>query len=46
MYEINKKKFIENLKKRLVILDENEIIDITNEYESIIDDKVKNGHSE
>ncbi len=43
---MNKKKFIENLKKRLVILDENEIIDITNEYESIIDDKVKNGHSE
>jgi len=43
---MTKKTFLKELKEKLNILDENEINDIINEYETIIDDKVKDGITE
>lgn len=40
---MTKKTFIKNLRKKLSILEENEINDIVNEYETIIDDKISSG---
>ncbi|NLL44142.1 MAG: DUF1700 domain-containing protein [Mollicutes bacterium] len=43
---MNKKKFLEELEKRLIILDETEKQDILNEYKDIINEKVKHGKTE
>lgn len=43
---MNKKDFLNSLQKKLSILDEQEIKDIINEYEDIIDQKVKDGKTE
>lgn len=43
---MNKGKFLNSLKRKLSILDEQEIIDILNEYEDIIDEKIKDGKTE
>ncbi len=43
---MNKSKFLNKLKKKLEILNDEELNDIINEYESIIDEKVKHGKSE
>lgn len=43
---MNKKKFIDNLNKKLDILSSEERIDIINEYSDIIDEKIKNGKTE
>lgn len=43
---MNKKDFLKSLEKKLSILDEQEIKDIINEYEDIIDQKVKDGKTE
>ena len=40
---MNKREFLRSLEDKLSILDENEVNDILNEYEDIIDEKVKNG---
>lgn len=43
---MNKKEFLNSLQKKLSILDEQEVKDIINEYEDIIDQKVKDGKTE
>ena len=43
---MNKKEFLNDLKKRLAVLDEQELKDIINEYDGIITEKVKDGKSE
>ena len=43
---MNKRDFLKSLEKKLSILDEQEIKDIINEYEDIIDQKVKDGKTE
>ncbi len=43
---MNKKQFINELEKRLKVLNENERKDIINEYSDIINEKVKNGETE
>lgn len=43
---MNKKDFLKSLEKKLSILDEQEVKDIINEYEDIIDQKVKDGKTE
>lgn len=43
---MNKREFLKSLEKKLSILDEQEIKDIINEYEDIIDEKVKDGKTE
>ena len=43
---MNKEKFLEELEKRLIILDETEKQDILNEYKDIINEKVKHGKTE
>lgn len=40
---MNKREFLNDLEERLAILDEEEVKDILNEYENIIDEKVKSG---
>ena len=42
---MNKREFLRNLEDRLSILDKQEVKDILDEYEDIIDEKVKNGKS-
>lgn len=41
-----KNKFLKDLEKRLIVLDESERKDIINEYNDIIDEKVKHGKTE
>lgn len=43
---MNKKEFLKELEKRLKVLSEEEKKDICNEYEDIIDEKVKHGKTE
>lgn len=43
---MNKKDFLKSLERKLSILDEQEVKDILNEYEDIIDEKVKDGKTE
>ena len=43
---MNKREFLRDLERRLSILDEQEVRDIINEYEDIIDEKIKDGKSE
>lgn len=43
---MTKKKFLEELEKKLKILDELERRDIINEYSDVIDEKIKNGKTE
>ncbi|HPF83599.1 MAG TPA: DUF1700 domain-containing protein [Bacilli bacterium] len=43
---MNKKEFLSKLERKLSILDEQEIKDIINEYEDIIEEKVKDGKTE
>ena len=43
---MNKREFLRDIERRLSILDEQEIKDIINEYEGIINEKVKDGKSE
>lgn len=43
---MNKKEFLKELEKSLKVLDTKEIKDILDEYENIIDEKVKNGKTE
>ncbi|MDD2435686.1 MAG: DUF1700 domain-containing protein [Bacilli bacterium] len=43
---MNKKEFLSKLEKKLQVLDSKEIKDIIDEYEGIIDEKVKNGKTE
>lgn len=43
---MNKKTFLKELSKRLEILSEGERLDIINEYEDIINEKIKHGKSE
>lgn len=43
---MNKRQFINELEKRLKVLNENERKDIVNEYSDIINEKIKNGETE
>ena len=43
---MNKKKFLNQLEQKLKVLSKEEIQDILNEYEDIIDEKVKHGKTE
>lgn len=43
---MTKKKFLNELEKKLSVLDDSEIQDIINEYRDIIDEKVKHGKTE
>ena len=43
---MTKKKFLSELEKKLSVLNESEIKDIMNEYNDIIDEKVKHGKTE
>lgn len=43
---MNKKQFLNELEKRLKVLNENERKDIINEYSDIINEKIKNGKTE
>lgn len=43
---MTKKGFLKKLKSKLEVLEENEIKDILDEYETIIDDKIKSGETE
>lgn len=43
---MTKKKFLNELEKKLAVLDDSEIQDIVNEYRDIIDEKVKHGKTE
>jgi uncharacterized membrane protein len=43
---MSKREFLKDLERRLSVLDEQEVRDIVNEYEGIIDEKIKDGKSE
>ena len=43
---MTKKKFLNELEKKLSVLDDSEIQDIMNEYSDIIDEKLKHGKTE